>query len=950
MSKAPTSPSATGKPAPPESETETDTKTKTAEQTAVVNDVAFLKRVTLRRALKRWGIRLCIAAVGLVVLWSLLAVVARIATTYMWFDSVHDGAVYRTTLEAQIALFCIFGALGGLVGGLTLLALRRMRSLLQFSAEGDDTFRWLFRKHEPRIWRVLLLLAVVIPGILIGQRAAAGWQTYLLWSHAAPWHVTDPLFHKDISFFVEVNPFHLMVVALLSQAIVYGLWIAVIAGFWYGAWQTKKGSQKVSSGFVRLTSLLLAGYLVLKAVNYWMSRYAVTTSQRGPVTGPSYTDVHATVPSKYVMMAIAIVCAVALVAAPLFAGRVRALSGVGVLAGAVCVMVVAAGVIGSAWPGLVSHFREGPSAAKVDLGEIADNQKATLAAFGLAGDVNTLPYDPSKTVNGAALVQQARRTAQVSLIDPNQLSPTFNVEQQYQAYYGFKSTLDNGNYSIDGHQQDVVLATRELTTSGVPHPSWVNNHLVYTHGYGVVAAPTTKVNPKTESPVFLDGGMPPSQQIPVTRPQIYFGQAFGASSYSIVGQPAGSQEKLEFDHPGHNGSSNSAHTTYQGDGGIPIGSTLRRFLFAVQLHDPNILFSSELNSASQILTVRDPRARVAKVAPWLTLDGDVYPAVVNGQIKWIVDGYTSSAAYPDSQLVNLHTASATTLTANGSSVAQPNQQVNYLQNSVKAVVDAYTGKVTLYEWNQTQHPDQLLKAWESVYPGLVQPQSSIPSAMLPQLRYPTDLFNVQRYLLAKYHVPHPADFYSGNDFWTVPSDPSVAASVTINSTSTRGTSNLPLPAKYMSMSPDGISPQQYSLSSPMVTLNGRQLASFVYVNSQPGPDYGKFTVLDFPSASGGESPAQVQNDIESDTKITKALTLQRGGNSKVVVGDLEAVPVAGRLLYVEPVYTQSSGGASFPILRHVIALYANGDPSFDNSLGSAIRDAIDSADGASPPG
>ena len=338
--------------------------------------------------------------------------------------------------------------------------------------------------------------------------------------------------------------------------------------------------------------------------------------------------------------------------------------------------------------------------------------------------------------------------------------------------------------------------------------------------------------------------------------------------------------------------------------------------------------------------VRSPRARVAKVAPWLTLDGDIYPAVVNGRIKWIVDGYTSSKTYPYSQLVNLHKASATTLTAaGGASVAQPNSQVNYLHNSVKAVVDAYTGKVTLYAWNQQQHADPLLHAWESVFPGLVKPQSSISSALLPQLRYPTDLFNVQRYLLAKYHVSQPASFYSGNDFWTVPSDPTVAAAKKLNAKKAQAASP-PLPSKYMSLSPKGYGSQRYSLSSPMVTLNGRQLAAFVSVDSQPGPNYGKITVLNFPSASGGESPIQVQNDIESDTRITEALTLQRGGKSKVELGDLQAIPVAGRMLYVEPVYTRSSGSASFPVLRHVIALYGNGNPSFETSLNAALQQAI----------
>ena len=430
------------------------------------------------------------------------------------------------------------------------------------------------------------------------------------------------------------------------------------------------------------------------------------------------------------------------------------------------------------------------------------------------------------------------------------MSPTFNVEQQLQSYYNFKSTLDTGHYEVNGRPQDVALAVRQLRSSAIPSRSWVNSHLVYTHGYGVVAAPTTEVDPKTESPVFLDGGIPPRQQIRVSRPQVYFGQGFAPSSYAIVGQPRGSRQQLEFDHPGGGGSAKSVRTTYHGTGGVGIGSTLRRLLFAVQLHDPNILFSSEVNSASQLLTVRDPRARVAQVAPWLTLDGDVYPAVVNGQIKWIVDGYTTSSNFPESQLVNLHSATRTTLTANGASIAQPNTTVNYLHNSVKAVVDAYTGRVTLYQWNQRAQPDPLLKAWEGAFPGLVKPQSAITPALLAQLRYPTDLFNVQRTLLARYHVTKAPSFYSGNDFWTVPTDPTVAATSTINARSAAGVSSPPLPARYMSISADGYGPERYSLSSPMVTLNGHGLAAFVDVDSQPGPDYGKFTVLTSRPARG----------------------------------------------------------------------------------------------------
>lgn len=896
------------------------------------------KRGGALRGVKLWGRRLLVAAVVLVVLGVLVVVADRIATSALWFDSVHAGSVYATIIKSRIGLFVVFALIAGLIGGLTFVALVRIKPRLDVSPD-DDTIRWTFRKYESRVRPLLLVLVVVVPAVLVATSAASGWQTYLLWRHATPWHATDPQFHKDLSFFVEVLPFRTMVVSLLSQAVTYGLWIALIGGYWYGGWRLRRGHRKVARGMTRLVSVLVAAYLVLLAARFWLSRYALTTSQRGPVTGLGYTDTHVGLPALAIVAVIALGGAVALAVNAARASRLR------VLAGVVALVLVSAAVIGSAVPSLVYRFRESPSAAKLDHQEIANNQKATLAAFGLDGDITTKPYDASTKPSTAELVRLAGTTAQIPVIDPNIVSPTFNAQQQLQAYYGFKRTLDLAHYPIGGRSQDVALAARELTANGIPHPSWVKTHLVYTHGYGVVAAPTTAVNPKTESPLYLNGGMPPEQQIPVTRPEVYFGQAFGGSSYSIVGRPAGSHRNLEFDHPAGGAASQASYTTYHGNGGIPIGSTLRRLMFALQLHDPNIFFSSELNSASQLLTVRNPGARVAKVAPWLTQDGDVYPAVVDGRVKWIVDGYTTSAKYPNSQLVNFRSASRTTLTAHGASVPQANRQVNYVHNSVKAVVDAYTGRVSLYEWNQRKDPDPLLKSWESVFPGLVQPQSHIPSALMSQLRYPTDLFNVQRTLLAKYSVKNPADFYSGNGFWSVPKDPTVGAGSMSGGNSK---SSPPMPSRYNSMSADGFGAQRYSLSSPMVTLNGRQLAAFISVDSEPGPDYGKFTVLRFPNGTaGGESPAQVQNDIESDTAITEALTLQRGGNSRVVLGGLEAIPVGGRMLYVEPVYTQSNSPSSFPILRHVIALYDNGDPSFENTLTSAVVKAINSGAGSS---
>jgi uncharacterized membrane protein (UPF0182 family) len=341
--------------------------------------------------------------------------------------------------------------------------------------------------------------------------------------------------------------------------------------------------------------------------------------------------------------------------------------------------------------------------------------------------------------------------------------------------------------------------------------------------------------------------------------------------------------------------------------------------------------------------VRNPRARVAQVAPWLTLDGDVYPAIVGGKVEWVVDGYTTSNNYPNSQRTNLRQATSSPLTTSGSNVQQPNVNLNYMRNSVKAVVDAYTGQVSLYAWDQGDHPDPLLQSWESAFPGLVKPESDIPADLVPHLRYPQNLFDVQRTLLTRYHVTDPGDFYSGADYWKIPSDPTVAAAKSFNATTggiTRSSSAPTMASVYMSLSATGDTDARYALSTPMVTLNGRNLAAFLSVDAVPGPDYGKFTLLQFPAASQFESPAQIQNDIESDNRIAGALTLQRNGNSQVVLGNLLSIPVNGKVLYVEPVYTQSRGGSSFPNLRHVIAVYGNGEPAFKPTLQAALRQAI----------
>lgn len=895
------------------------------------------------RRLRRWGRRalLTVVAIGLVAV--AVSAVARVETNRLWFDSLGDGAVYATRLRAELLLGIVAALLAGGLGALAVVLVNRTAPAPWPREEDEQARGWRawVEAHPVAARRLVLAVFTLVPAYRLGTAASGSWQQYLLWRHAVPWGTTDPTYHRDLSYYVEIYPWHRTVVGLLSSMLTWAIVATIVAALVHGSLRLRGPGRRVTRPLIAQTSALLAAWLLVHAGSYWLDRMALTTSNRGPVTGAGYTDTHAVGPGRIGLIVVVVLVALALAAnVVLRRGRL--------LAGAVALTVVASLLFATAWPALVQHLKEQPSAATLDLPQIRRNQQATAAAFGI-GDVTVQEVgatDGAARPSLAALTRQALDDTQLRALDPNRLTPTFDVKQQLQAYYGFKNTLDVDRYPLGGRTRDVAIGVRELHAGNVSRSTWATQHLVYTHGYGVVAAPIDSIDPTTGVPTFLDGGLPPEQQIPVTQPRVYFGQ--NSPSYSIVGQPQGAAP-VEFDHPAGAGTDAAAtHTTYTGGGGVPIGSWWHRLLYATTSRSPQILLSSGINADSRILTVRDPRARVAALAPWLTLDGDVYPVVVDGDIEWVVDGYTTASTYPDAQQVDLHQATTSTLTAQGASVAQPHGAVNYMRDSVKATVDAYTGEVHLYAWDQAAHPDPLLTAWTSVDPGLIEPESAIPAALLPHLRYPQDLFDVQRQLLTKYHVTDAADFYSGNDFWSVPTDPTVAATQQLNSSSTytppaRTPSD---PSVYQTLSADGTSKATFALSTPLVTLNHHDLAGFLSVDSTPGADYGHLTLLRFPSGTGVGSPAQVQNDIESTTRISEALTLQRGGNSKVVLGQLVAVPLQGQMLYVEPIYTQAQGSNSFPILRHVVAVYGDGDPAFTTGLDSAVRQAIASGERA----
>jgi uncharacterized membrane protein (UPF0182 family) len=518
-------------------------------------------------------------------------------------------------------------------------------------------------------------------------------------------------------------------------------------------------------------------------------------------------------------------------------------------------------------------------------------------------------------------------------LDPALVTDAFAQLEQFRQYYRFPTFLDVGRYTVNGERTDTVIAVRELNLAGLNSQTWYNNTIVYTHGYGVVAA---YGNQRSEDgqPKFIESGIPVSQTLGEYEPRIYFGE--NSPPYSIVGGPEGGPQ-LELDFPsGGEGNENNATYTFTGDGGPRLASLFHQLLYALKFQSEQIILSDAITSQSQILYDRHPADRVGKVAPYLTLDNDPYPAIVDGRVVWIVDGYTTSRDYPYSTPVQVSAAIADTY--------RPAPQisfdtVNYMRNSVKATVDAYSGEVTLYAWDSE---DPLLRAWSNIFPASIQPQSEMSEDLLAHVRYPSDLFKVQRNILGAYHVTDAGTFYSSEDEWVTPNDPvSNPAAPRLQ------------PAYYLTMQVPGSDSPAFTLYStfiPRATGEASRNVLFGYLaaNADYGPDYGKLTLLRLPKQTTVPGPGQVQAQFDSDANVGQQLNLLRQGQTQVISGNLLTLPVGGGLLYVQPVYVRSTGDTSYPLLRKILVSFGE-KIAFEDTLDEAL-DALFGGDSGAAAG
>lgn len=861
-------------------------------------------------------------------------------TDWKWFGAIDYRGVFTTTLVARIVLFILFAVVaGGVVFAAGFVAWRGRPDSIDFSDLNSPVYQ--YRRSIEKTMGLFLKVIPILVGAVAGLLGQASWREFMLFLNGQDFGVKDPQFQRDLGFYAFQLPVWNIVVSAFSMLLMVCFLLALFSHYILGGIRIGNRAAGVRGSISRPARLQLAVtaglWMLLQVVGYWLDRYQLLYNQHSLFTGGSYTDINAYLPAKIILMVIGVFVAVAIFAAVVIKDlRIPAL--------AVVLMLLSSLTIGQAWPLMMERFSVNPNRQAKEAEYISRNIESTRYSYGLTDE--NVTYEENWGAGDVSDSKVAADTSTISnlrLLDPDIIAPTFTQMQQLKNFYGFPETLAMDRYTIDGEVRDFVVAARELDPNELQdnQQNWLNRHTVYTHGNGFVAAQANTVDEVARDAGSARGGFPiftvsdlQTQQgkenegegetqdaekslgIKVDQPRTYFGPVIASAQdgrdYAIVGKTG--NDPVEYD-------TDSTTYTYDGKGGVNIGNFFDRTAYALKYQEMNLLLSDRVGSESKILYDRDPRERVEKVAPWLTTDSATYPAVIDGRIKWIVDGYTTLESLPYSQRTSLTETTQDTQNPNGTNQRLINEQVGYIRNSVKATVDAYDGTVDLYEFDTE---DPVLKAWEGVFPNVVKPEAEISDELRNHFRYPEDMFKVQRNLLAKYHVSDPGVFFNNDAFWSVPEDPTAGESRGLNQ-----------PPYYVMASDPKTGKPSFQLITSYRGLNRQFLSAHMAVSSDP-ENYGKITVKVLPTDTQTQGPKQAQDAMMSSDQVARDRTLWEGSND-LTNGNLLALPVGdGEILYLEPIYSQRKDQESaFPKLLRVLVSY-KGRVGYAPTIGEAL--------------
>lgn len=831
--------------------------------------------------------------------------IASLAVDLWWYDAVDYRQVFTTILQTRVLV--------GLVGAAVLVALvavnlqlaRRMRPLFIPSTPQQaqvERYRELIDPYLPWVIAGIALLF----GVTSGLALSVEWDTVLLWQHAVEvGGEPDPQFQRDIGFYLFELPFLVMVQEWLLTSLVLTTMLTVGAHYLLGGIRPEHEGDKVMPNVKAHLSVLFALLLAVWGWGYWLDRYLLNFSPRGTVTGASYTDVNAELPALEILVVVSVI-AIGLV---LYNVRQR---GFLLPGAAVALLVLGSIFLQGAYPAAVQRFQVDPQELEQEREFIERNIDATLTAYGLQA-VEDQPFEIENDLDVAQARDNEVTLENIRLWDPEILKTTYQELQSLRPYYRFND-VDVDRYTIDGELRQVMLSTRDLAQDTIPAQAqtWQNLTLTYTHGYGAVAS---QVNTSTASkqPVFLASDIPPQgvdELVPDQEAGVYFGE--GLPEYNIVGTRA---DELDYERAT---GAEQVVTEYDGAGGVGLGSLLRRVAFAIDHADTNILLSGLIEDDSQILIRRDVDERVREVAPWLRLDRDPYAVVLDGRIVWVQDAYTTSSAYPYSERRPFETADGV-------------RTVNYVRNSVKAVVDAYDGTVTLYA---VDTEDPLLQAWSDAFPGTITSIDELPDGLREHFRYPKDLFTLQSQVYTTYHIPTTAGFYNKADEWRIP--PDAAAEANDGGTAT-GSSDQMLDPYYLLMRLPGQQDEEFVLIQPYLAASRPNMVAWLAARSDPD-NYGELFAVQFPSDSEVLGTRQAQTRIEQDDDIAEYITLRAQQGSNVRRGNMIVLPIEESIVYVEPLFLEG-GSADIPELARVVLVMGD-EVVFEPTLAEAVASLV----------
>ena len=879
---------------------------------------------TAQQPANRTRVALTITAVIVAALVVLFFLFSTFYADVLWFDQLGFLNVLTTQWTATAVMFLVgFFGMAIPVWLAVEIAFRARPVYAKLNSQLDR-----YQQVIEPLRRLAMFGVPVVLGVFAGVSAATRWPIVLQYLNRTSFDAVDPQFGLDISFYVFELPFYIGVVGFASAVVLIAGLATLATSYLYGAIRISGREVRISRSARVQIAVIAALYVALWAVTIWLDQYTTLVNESAGflTTGAGFAEANALIPGRAILAAIAGLVALLFVVTAVI-GRWR-ISIIGT-----ALLLVSGIVVGGIYPWVIQRFQVEPNAKTLEAEYIDRSIAATREAYGVA-DLKTVPYNATTDATAGALREDAETTANIRIIDPALVSDSFAQLERFKQYYQFVDHLDVDRYSIDGKTQDTVIAVRELDQAGLgDSQSWYNNTLVYTHGYGVVAA---YGNQRTSDgqPVFLESGIPNNGELGDFQPRVYFGEE--SPTYSIVGAPEGGKA-VELDYPSgddEEDSTSNKTTTFDGDGGPVLDSAFKKLVYAIKFQSEQIFLSDGVTDKSQILYERDPIARVNKVAPYLTTDSDTYPAVVDGEIVWIVDGYTTTANYPYSHVEQLSSAIADTYTE---APAYAIDDINYIRNSVKATVNAHDGSVTLYAWDKE---DPILQTWQKIFPSTLKSVDDMSDDLKAHVRYPADMFKVQRAILGSYHVTDSASFYSSDDQWVTPNEPTAGSAATPTLQ----------PPYYLTMQVPGTDAPAFTLYTTFIprasaSSSSNILNGYLTANSDYGDDYGDLTLLELPSQDTVPGPGQVQANFNTDPVVANQLALLREGETTVKLGNLLTLPVGGGLLYVQPVYVQATSETSFPLLRKVLVAF--GDKiAFEDTLDLALDKLFDGDSGA----